>query len=412
MRVLSIIHYPEFIGPHNSNMRVIPLLREQGIDIVVVLPDEPGNAAERMRAAGVEVLTIPLHRVRARLNPRVQAGLIFGLWSEVRALRRIIRQRKIDVVMLNAMIHPHGAIAARLERVPILWQLIDEIPPWWLRRLMMPVVVRAAECVMTTGMYTARMHPGAASLGPRLLPFFPPVDTRTYRADPAVRAAARAELGFGSEDIVIGNVANIAPYKDHLTFLRAAKLLRSRFPQARFAILGHCQTRFMDYLSAVRREADSLGLSEGRDVIIRDPGARVAQLAQALDLFWLSSETEGAPTVLCEAMSLGLPVVATRAGSVPEMIEDGRNGLLVPIRDPKAIAEATARILGAPELRAALSTQARRTVVEKFDVTVCADLHARAIRMAFERGRDLGSDSAAKAKPPAAVPSRGGREAD
>jgi glycosyltransferase involved in cell wall biosynthesis len=413
MRVLSIIHYPVFIGPHNSNMRVIPLLSEQGIDTVVVLPDEPGNAAQRMRSAGVEVLTIPLHRVRARLDPRVQVGLIIGLWPEVRALRRIIRERKIDVVMLNAMIHPHGAIAAWLEGVPTVWQLIDEYPPLVVRRIVMPFVVRSAGCVMTTGMHTARAHPGAAELGDRLIPFFPPVDTERFRAEPALRASARAELGFAPTDIVIGNVANLAPYKDHITFIRAAAALRRSHPNARFLIMGFAFAQFPGYADAVRAEAARLGLVIDKDILFRDPGERVAHLAQAFDVFWLtSSSNEGAPTVLCEAMSLGLPVVATRVASVPEMIDDGSNGLLVSVQAPEAIAEATARILADPELRAALSAQARRTAEEKFNVRVCADLHARAIRMAFERRRTVGSASAASANPPSAVPSRRGRESE
>ena len=66
MNVLSVIHYPAFIGPHNSNMQVIPRLREKGIETIVVLPDEPGNAVERLRSEGIEVVTLALGRVRAR----------------------------------------------------------------------------------------------------------------------------------------------------------------------------------------------------------------------------------------------------------------------------------------------------------------------------------------------------------
>jgi glycosyltransferase involved in cell wall biosynthesis len=411
MRVLSIIHYPTFIGPHNSNMQVIAPLREQGIDTIVVLPDEPGNAAERMRSAGVEVLTIPLHRVRARLNPRVQAGLIFGMWHEVRALRRIIRERKIDVVMLNAMIHPHGAIAAWLEGVPTVWQLIDEYPPMALRRIVMPLVVRTAGCVMTTGMHTARVHPGAAQLGARLIPFFPPVNTERFHAEPALRASARAELDLAPDDLVIGNVANLAPYKDHITFVRAAAALRRVCSHTRFLIMGFAFAQFPGYADSVRAEAARLGLVIDKDILFRDPGARVAHLAQAFDVFWLtSSSNEGAPTVLCEAMSLGLPVVATRVASVPEMIDDGRNGILVPIRDPEAIAQATARILGDPELRASLSMQARLTAVEKFNVSVCAELHARAFRIAVKSRGGLGSLSPGNPNEGSAAPCQSRRE--
>jgi glycosyltransferase involved in cell wall biosynthesis len=388
LRVLSIIHYPVFIGPHNSNMCLAPLLARDGIDLTVLLPDEEGNAAGRLRAAGVEVLTMPLGRVRARIDPRIQVPFLLGLRGQVRAIRRLLRERGFDVVMLNAMIHPHGAIAAWLEGVPIVWQLIDEYPPMILRRAMMPLVTRTAACVMTTGRHTARAHPGAVAMGSRLITFFPPVDTDRFRADPAVRAAARAELGLGADDLVIGNVANLAPYKDHLTFVRAAAVLRRTYPHARFVILGFAFEQFSEYAASVWREAAALGLRLGENLIVRDPGARVAELAQAFDVFWLTSRgQEGAPTVLCEAAALGLPAVATQVASVPEMIINGASGFVVPPRDFNAIALATVRILGDPELRAAMAVNARRLALRKFDVKVCARLHARAFRLAAERAR-------------------------
>jgi glycosyltransferase involved in cell wall biosynthesis len=295
----------------------------------------------------------------------------------------VIREREIDAVWLNAMIHPHGAIAAWLEGVPAMWQLIDEFPPMFLRRMVMPFVVRTAACVMTTGMHTARVHPGAAALGDRLIPFFPPVDVNRFRADPAVRNEARAELGLGPDDLVIGNVANLAPYKDHVTFVRAAAALRLEFPRARFVIMVFTFTQYPKYAASVRYEAQRLGLEIGKDIIFRDPGGHVAELAQAFDIFWLTSRSnEGAPTVLCEAMSLGLPIVATRIASVPEMIDDGRNGFVVPIGNPQAVASATAKIIRDRALRETISAHARKTAIEKFNVTVCAELHARALRMA------------------------------
>jgi glycosyltransferase involved in cell wall biosynthesis len=388
MKILSIIHYPMFIGPHNSNMQVIPRLREQGIETIVVLPDQPGSAAERLRFEGIEVVTLPLGRVRARTSLRIQTRFLVGLAPQVQALRRIIRERAIDVVWLNAMVHPHGAIAARLERIPIVWQLIDEFPPMWLRHAMMPIVLRSAACVMTTGMHTARVHPGAAKIGDRLIPFFPPVDTSRFCADPATRAQARTALGFAPDEIVIGNVANLAPYKDHVTFVRAAAELRRTQPHARFAVLGCQFPQYPAYAESVKAEATRLGFRIGRDLIIRDPGARVAELAQAFDVFWLTSNSnEGAPTVLCEAMSLGIPVVATAIASVPEMVRDGSSGFVVPVRNPGAIAAVTAKILANPTLRAAISAEARRTAVELFNVQVCAELHARAFRMAVHDRR-------------------------
>src|SRR5712671_4548672 len=101
MRVLSIIHHPVFGGPHNRNARLIPILRSRGVESTVLLPDEPGNAAERLRDAGVDVVTLPLDRLRASYNPMANARTLSNLWPNVRQIRNLIRERRIDVVQIN-----------------------------------------------------------------------------------------------------------------------------------------------------------------------------------------------------------------------------------------------------------------------------------------------------------------------
>jgi glycosyltransferase involved in cell wall biosynthesis len=128
-----------------------------------------------------------------------------------------------------------------------------------------------------------------------------------------------------------------------------------------------------------------LGLEPHRDLIIRDPGERVAELAQAFDVFWLSSRSrsEGLPTVLGEAMALGLPVVATRVGSVAEAVAGG--GLLVPPSDPGALARAAAQLIEDPSARAAIGEEGRRWATERFSVEASADAHIRAFEIACRR---------------------------
>ena len=153
--------------------------------------------------------------------------------------------------------------------------------------------------------------------------------------DPAVRSRARGELGLGPDEPVLGTVGNLTPMKDHDTLVRAAAALHRMHPGTRFVILGSSYEHRGGYADEVLRTAEELGLRPGRDLILRDPGERVAELAQAFDVFWLSSRSrsEGLPTVVGEAMALGLPVVATQVGSVPEAVDGG--GLIVPPSDPE-----------------------------------------------------------------------------
>src|SRR3954454_20742337 len=259
-RCLFVIHYPVFGGPHNQALRLTPALRSLGWETIVLIPDEPGNAAARLRAAGIQTLEAPLGRLRASGDPRLHLRFVGGFYPEIRRIRSLIRQLQIDLVLLGGLVNPHGAIAGRLERVPVVWQILDTLPPPALRRALMPLVTRLSGAVMCTGAAVASAHPGAAGLGERLVLFFPPVDVELFRPDPHLRSRARAELGLEVEEPVIGTVGNLTPMKDHATLVRAAAVVHRIHPHARFVILGSSYQHRHGYEDGLMREAEELGL--------------------------------------------------------------------------------------------------------------------------------------------------------
>ena len=125
------------------------------------------------------------------------------------------------------MINPHGAVAARLERVAVCWHLYDMVAPRPLRAALSPLVVRLSGSVTTIGRALARAHPGVERLGERLVVTSPPVDLERFAPDPALRDAARAELGVADGEVVVGTVANLFPNKGHLHLLDALASVRN-----------------------------------------------------------------------------------------------------------------------------------------------------------------------------------------
>lgn len=384
-RVLSIIHYPIFGGPHNRNARVAPRLSRQGIETTVVLPDEPGNAAGRLTDAGVNVVTIPLTRIRAKYSPAYHLRLMNQFSADVRRLRQVIREEQIDVVQINGLVNAQGAVAARRERVPVVWQILDTYAPMALRRLIMPIVRRLADAVMCTGEKVAAEHPGLLSMKDRVVYFFPPVDLERFRRMDGRRDEARDQLGIGNAHHVIGNVGNVNLQKGHGTFIRAAARLREKFPATKFVILGAIHKNHEEYAARLWREAESLGLRMERDLIVRDPGSDVAALSSAFDVFWMTSEprSEGIPTAMEEAMALGMPVVATEVGSVSEIVWEGETGFVVPSRDVDALAARTAEILQSNERLGGMGRAARAKAEQYFAVDECAKTHLRAYEIAL-----------------------------
>jgi glycosyltransferase involved in cell wall biosynthesis len=386
VNVLYVIHYPIFGGPHNIALRLAGPLSEQGWNLSVLLPDEPGNAAQRLREANVDVLQIPLHRIRARINPISALRTLAGGAADVARIRSVIRERRIDLVVLTGLVNPQAAVAASHQRVALIWQLVDTRTPKLANAVFMLPVRRFADAAMTTGsQMVARAHPGVRSFGDRLFPFFPPVDVAAFRPDESKRLDARRHLGLTNDQVVIGNASNIHPQKGHLTFVRAAGELRKAYPKTCFVILGPSYSQHAAYEDKLRGYAKSLGFHIGDDFLILDPGSRYPDLVRAFDVFWLTSEprSEGTPTVIQDAMALGVPVVSTNVGAVSEVVVDGHTGILVEPHAAEAMARETGALIGNPGRRLAMSEAARRWAVEHYDTSACTAVHVSAFRAAI-----------------------------
>ncbi len=382
---LMVIHYPFFGGPHNQALRLSGPLHDMGIDTTVVMPTGPGNAAERLGAAGIAVEQVNLHRLRARFDPRVHLAFLLGFLQDVRVLRRVIRERSIDVVEVNGLVNPQAAIAARLERVPVIWQLLDTRAPRSLRWALMPIVRLLADVVMTTGVEVARAHPGALALGNRLIPFVPPVDTDSFRPDQDARHVARRQLRVPEGSVAVGCVANITPQKGLEYFLEAAKQVSERRSEVRFILFGRKMETQAAYCERIEATA-ALLTAQGRLAML-DPGDRVGSLLPALDIFLATSvrRSEGISTTVVEAMATGLPVVTTDVGALSEVVEDGVTGFVVPPLDVDRIVDAVLRLIDDEELRAEMGLIARSRALRQFGVLNCARTHARACAIARSR---------------------------
>ncbi|MFA6028987.1 MAG: glycosyltransferase [Elusimicrobiota bacterium] len=149
----------------------------------------------------------------------------------------------------------------------------------------------------------------------------------------ALRASLSAEWGVPTDALWVVNAAALVPHKDHDTLLRAAAIVVKERPDARFIVLGE---------GPLRRALEALSSSLGLGASLRLVGFRrdAVRCLKACDLFVLSSWGEGMGSVLLEAMACGLPVAATSAGGIPEVVRDRATGLLAPPRNPRRLAEA------------------------------------------------------------------------
>lgn len=181
------------------------------------------------------------------------------------------------------------------------------------------------------------------------------IEAQDYRRDDQVRAEVRDELGVGPEEIVVGAVGRVERQKRFDVLLEAVARFRSKRPNLRAFVVGDGSLR-----GEIERRAKRLGLGEYCQLL----GHRsdMGRVYQAFDIVVQSSDYEGTPTVVVEAMAVGIPVVATDVGGTAELAYDGVHALLVPRSHPEALAEAIERTLSDPEATACRVAAARRRV--------------------------------------------------
>jgi len=211
------------------------------------------------------------------------------------------------------------------------------------------------------------------------------VDTDRFKPDALCREELRAELGIASSTPLVGIVAALRPEKNHWMFLRVATRVVEKIPNARFLIVG-------DGAQRQSLEAEIARLNLQHTVCLLGNRADTPRLLAALDLFLLCSRNEASPVSILESLSSEVPVIATRVGSVPEMVVPGETGELVEIDDDQAMAEAAIKYLRCPRDRATHGRCGRARVIERGSLTTMVHDYTRLIETIHQMKKSAQTD--------------------
>jgi len=284
----------------------------------------------------------------------------FDLWAAFR-LRKYLTENKINVLHThNYKADVIGALAARMGGIPIVAtahgftdmtasvSFYEKLDRLFLRMFFDRVVT-----------VTDKMLPALTPRRKRVIPNG--INTDFFNTNIETRDAFRRKYNIREDDMLVGTIGRLSKEKDQIMFLEALEPLMRDEARLKIIIVGSGPKEM-----ELKEFVTAKGLSD-RVVftgIIKDVGP----VYMALDVFVLSSLTEGVPLTVLEAMASGLPVVATKVGGIPQMIEDGRNGLLIEPRNREALREKIGQLLKDPSRRKSLGASGQAFVRENYSL--------------------------------------------
>ncbi|MFM7344898.1 MAG: glycosyltransferase [Tagaea sp.] len=371
IRILVVIGALDLGGAESHLAQILPRLAQDGFEIAVHTLTGRGALAPALENSGVRVIAPPGSAAGSKSGGfagRALRALRAGL-----SLARFMRRWRPDIVhfflpeayLVGA---PIACAVSSARRVMSRRSLNDyQAKHPMLARFERALHGRMHAILGNSAAVTAQLIDEGAPPS-RVHLIRNGIDLSRFES-PRPRAQMRASLGTPSDAVVIACIANLIPYKGHADLIDA---------------LAHVPPAPAWELWCVGRD-DGIGealRARARGLPVKFLGTRndVPDLLAAADVGVLASHEEGFPNAVLEAMASRLPVVGTRAGGIPEAIDDGKTGLIVPARAPAELGAALARLIAEPDLRDAMGARAGARIEAEFALDACANAYARLYR--------------------------------
>jgi len=324
------------------------------------------------RAMGIKFHELAMQR--QGVNPVSDLRTMIDLW-------RLMRRLRPDVVLSYSMKSSlYGSLAARLAQVPDSYSAItglgylfssDSGKQHLIRGLVQPLL-RIALAGNTRVFF---QNPDDRDLFLRLGLLYDKNRSVVVNGSGVdLERFAQAPLPAGPITFLM--VARVQYHKGVVEYVQAARILRNQYPEARFQLLGP----FDDHPSSVARSDSEKWQQEGTvEFLGGKPDVR--PFLERCHVYVLPSYREGTPLSALEAMAIGRPVVTTDVPGCREVVDDGKNGFLVPVKNPTALAEGMKRFLEAPELIAQMGQRSRQIAEDKYDVNQVVAIMMRTMNL-------------------------------
>jgi glycosyltransferase involved in cell wall biosynthesis len=368
LRILFFDHTAALSGGEIALLHLVKNLDPQRIKPIVVLGAD-GPLVEKLRPdIETHVLLLPSNVGSTRKNT-LGLSTLFRVrelavsFQYIFRLAKFFREQDIDIVHTNSLkADLLGGLAGRLAARPVIWHLRDRIAEDYLPSPVVRIFRVLARIIPT------RIFAVSNAVATTIRKNTQSDDRVSVVHDGTFLPIQSAvSQNAATNPIRIGLIGRISPWKGQHIFLQAAALVLKRFPDARFLVIGAPLFNEEAYDQEIRALVIQLGIENS--VEFTGFCSDIPQIISTLSLVVHASTTpEPFGQVIIEGMAAGKPVVATNGGGVPEIVEDGSTGILVPMGDSAAMAAAICNILENPRHAAEMGVRARQRVENHFTV--------------------------------------------
>ena len=346
IRVAHVVGSLNYGGAENQVIKVLNALNNKKIEKYLVTFSQVKIGLEK-------ALSSQVHRYNLELTGLKQLWGVVKMW-------RFFKREQIDLVQSH-MYHAnlYACLAAKLAHVPVI------ITTEHGKNLWKKPHHHVIERFVINRLATLRVAVSKDIMNLRIKSDHTPKNKITVITN-CVDIPRAFTRKFSQASLAIGTVGRLVEVKDYGNLLRASQKVLQQRNNVKVIFVGDGPERHN-----LEKIADSLGIAKQVEFVGWQ--SDVDHFLEKMDIFVLSSLREGIPVAMLEAMAKGIPVVATNVGGVPEVIEDGREGLLVKAGDPEKLARSLAYLLDNETLRLQFGKKARKKVIQLFSTSrICA----------------------------------------
>jgi glycosyltransferase involved in cell wall biosynthesis len=386
IKVLFVVSHPMVTPAITVHANLMRYLNRERVEVHAVYPriaaGPPYDASGRSSLAALP--QSPEVRLRAlefgpmgggskpQLLARTARAAVPAFWDMASLIRFIARER-IDVIHCeegtrNAF---YADLLSRFTRAKSVVHFHLGYGDWMSR--LSRLAIRRAEAIIAVSSWAGRQIHEDGVPAQRIFPVLNGIELTNWDPAGVDGAAVRREFGIGAQDPLIVQVAQLVAWKRQHLVVEALPRVLERYPAARVMLVGTetAADGGQTYTESLKRQVAAAGLEQ--QVIFTGQRRDVREILAAADVFTLPSVGEPFGLAFVEAMAMCKPVVSVRAGGTPEVVEDGKAGLLGAPDDAEQLAANLLALIGEPERRRQLGEYARRRVLEHFNVQRMAD---------------------------------------